>query len=189
MKYCWMVALFVIIVFSGCESVENNLDDTINQLDTTYFPLGLDYEWCYEYWNNGKCDTITISVKNISENSDKWIEYHLTGGSSDYFIDLSNPARIRDNKVILFDDFDTVSAIPDSNDLESNYVEYRYDTLHLFFDSLDGDYNYHYYTMRLKGIGVIRQGYSEWEFWPYGDKVKDRNYRLLYFLKGDTVWR
>jgi hypothetical protein len=58
----------VFLFFSGCSTPD--IADGDIDLDTTYFPFGMGYEWCYERHYHGyefyepfsEYDTVTISV-------------------------------------------------------------------------------------------------------------------------------
>ena len=185
MNYKWKVIAFVGLVFLiGCNIV-SEVD-----LDETYFPLDTGYEWTYERrspaWSGSRYDTLSIRVRSAIEQSDGWLRFHLEGGS---FEDVGNPVMINNDQVIIFEGLDTVALIPEATDNDPSSeisVGYTGDTLNLSRIYYEDLYYYSYSTRRLKGVGVIFQEYSQ-----YTEVYDEESYmdRLLYFRKGDTIWR
>ncbi len=74
-------------------------------LDTTYFPFGLGYKWCYESNNGGVYDTFTVEVTDSSWIADTLV-FQLIGS----FYGISNPVEIWDNQVTVFDEL--IDVVP-----------------------------------------------------------------------------
>jgi len=191
MKSAWKIVLILGVLLSlGC-SLVGSRDDL--DLDTTYFPFAEDYEWVYERhsqaWSGNRYDTFSIRVGSAIEQSDGWLRFHLEGGS---FEDVGNPAMINNDQVIIFEGLDTIALIPQVTDNEPSEISVGYtgDTLnlsHIYYEDL---YYYSHSTRRLKGVGVIFQEYDQ-SLPPYTQVLPEESYRdrLLYFRKGDTIWR
>lgn len=194
MKYTWKTIAVVGVLFLlmiRCTENEDIGDTT--DLDTTYFPLAEGYEWVYERrspaWSGSRYDTFSIRVRSAIEQSDGWLRFHLEGGS---FEDVGNPAMINNDQVIIFEGLDTIALIPQVTDNEPSEISAGYtgDTLnlsHIYYEDL---YYYSHSTRRLKGMGVIFQEYDQ-SLPPYTQVHYEESYRdrLLYFRKGDTIWR
>lgn len=176
-------------------------------LDTTYFPFGIGYEWSYEvchYRNYGEdrsksYDTITVRVVDSTIISDT-IQFLL---DKHFFYDLDfGTVKIWEERLTVFSNSpgtSTVSLTPKTNEA-SNLLKIRYslDTLYMgyHFEMYPPEMheydNYDCYTCRLKGIGLISQDYWRSQWWGAGSEVmySGNYYRLLYFIKDqDTVWR
>lgn len=178
-------------------------------LDTTYFPLGLNYEWAYErhLWGYDASDpdnpdppewdyydTIVVRVVDSIFGSNGW-EFYLEGY---LFRDVGDTVYIFGNRVLVFDEVkirlhpEPVERVDPYNGVEITYSE---DTLFVsdFYHQTRepvGFYSTKQIASRLKGIGVINQSYIHEAMghgWGEGSNVVDS---LLYFYNGqDTVWR
>ena len=173
-------------------------------LNTTYFPFGLGYEWCYtryswrhvsepgwDEWD--RYDTVLVSVTDSSWLGDT-LCFQLTGG----IFGISNPAKIVQNMIVIFGE--SIKLIPDpvKKEVEAPWywgefeVSYSADTLHV---SLWGPDPYDEGTetwgsTRLVGIGSIAQGrdYSGYSLGVYFSN--GHSDRLLWFYNGtDTIYR
>lgn len=163
-------------------------------LDKTYFPFGMDYEWTYQYrysghnWDYGEewdiYDTITVRVIDSLYGDAGWL--FLLEGS---FMDLKSPVEINGNEIEVFGEM--IKLKPKENDSEGWYelgISYADDTLILTYiiEPYTNSCNTRE-VRRLIGIGAVRQYDSYWEGEYYSDAME---YTLLYFSKGgDTVWR
>lgn len=205
--YCWVAAVHWIdgtahgdprtFVIKKSESPAG-LD-----LDTTYFPFGLGYEWGYERHNfgrdadGGEWDsyyTFIIRVVDSFWKADTLV-FILEGGS---FRDLGSPVEFLDNKMLAFGrnyyPGDTITLEPEEQGdewKEGLFVSYYNDVLYIQSAYDPSGVDITWYTQgvnRKKGIGVVSQGLSEDEIHPdYHDYTYDR---LLYFYNGqDTVWK
>lgn len=171
-------------------------------LDTTYFPFGMGYEWCFQThnWINDLYDTTSVKVSDSVWNSDTLL-FKLEGNL--FF--LGNTAKIRRNRVELID-WGPVPVIPDEDSIERTYsyadtsftygrtIKYIGDSLkvHSYFCKYFG------WTQGLKGtrdttsifmrgIGTVHQ---EGDLYIYGEDWEDVSYNLLWFYNGkDTVYK
>lgn len=168
-------------------------------LDTTYFPFGQGYRWSYERcvkihtfghesgdWDTTYYDTFTISVDDSTFDSGV-LFIDLEGGG---FQDVGRQVQIFVNKLLVFweDTLDLINPTHSAGPVGSN-VNYLEDTLYLFLSYVDPwpGMEYKHYTKRLKKIGVVEQGYSEYGGYPYSYYETDR---LLEFRRGgEAVWR
>ncbi|TKJ37290.1 hypothetical protein CEE36_11125 [candidate division TA06 bacterium B3_TA06] len=176
-------------------------EEPVWYLDTTYFPLGEGYEWIYQrhtyirshYGDEDDYDIITIRVTESSSEGNH-LYFKLEGGS---FADVGSQISIVNDSISPYWGYESVRihVIPQPAHYrqEGNYyyidleISYQGDTLWIvneeFYD-MDGYYGYS--TQRLKGIGVIHQ--HKW-YWTGGSYEDGHHLQLLYFIKGDTVWR
>ncbi len=188
----------IVVIITGCQ--HNIAHDDID-LDTTYFPFGLGYEWCYENhnwhsfpddennWN--KYDTFKIEVTDSSQIADTLF---FTGGAT---LELDNPIKIWELKVPLGNPdfhYDTIPITVAQNMTWQNQYGLQ---ISYFEDKLSLD---HYYgecpedegwngVRRLKGIGVILQGYNFSTNEGNGGSSGSID-RLLWFYNGkDTVYK
>lgn len=170
-------------------------------LDTTYFPFGLEYEWVYESYNEGWdhygggewYDTVTITVLDSTFSANGWA-FELEGvyqyGDDSYaFWDVGKHVYIYGEVVAVFNkEKINLDPEPRGSYEEGFEVSYKNDTLYI---ASYNPSNYSYSrssTYRLKGIGVVKQ--SHYESRDYGWVGWSADDRLLYFIKGqDTVWR
>jgi|GEM_PF-1354968 len=178
-------------------------------LDTTYFPLGLNYEWAYErhLWgadysdpNNPDppvwdyYDTVTITVADSVLGVNGW-EFYLEGY---LFRDVGDTVYIFGNRVLVFEDekiiFNPQATGPRGAN-EGLEITYSQDTLNLseaFLETWEpiGESYLRKAVSRIKGTGVVAQLYrssSSGHGWEKESNVVDT---LLYFFNGkDTVWR
>jgi len=176
-------------------------------LDTTYFPFGLGYEWCFERHDWGfrvseqenrwdKYDTIIVKVIDSF-----WIEDTLFFSLEESFRDLRNPIRIWNNKIVLglywwqYEPF-TPNVIDtayydysgDGGTSRRLIISYASDTLSIYTwkeiywgpgsPQLD---TWTSSALRLKTIGPISQKetYKFWSGSPYEAWTKE--YRLIRF--------
>lgn len=153
-------------------------------LDTTYFPFGMGYEWCYEkkkLFSEDSKDTVAVIVVD-SFWIDNTLFFKLEGGS---FFDVGNSVEIGDGKIKAFDE--TINLLPEE---QSSYLWIRYygDTLYMFTgDEPYPDYWEDWSVYRIKAIGLIHQIY----YWQdvYENTSGGDRYSLLWFYNGqDTVW-
>lgn len=197
-KYAWKVSA----IASGgeeiwCDPQVFYIDKPLPSLDldTTYFPLGLNYSWVYEVsegepgWTQ-PYDTITVRVEDSTALANGW-----SFDINEIFHDVGNPARIINHIVPVFGNR-KVYINPNPINTYSFKVCYYADTVSLkehFYKQL----GYDFYEVseknvyRFKGIGVTFQ----YDLWYQADHVgpfwvEYNEYRLLYFIKGeDTMWR
>ena len=120
-----VIALGIIFLASSCMTPDIRKGRTIN-LDTTYFPFGLDYEWCYERSADGDdaniyppatwkyCDTFILVVTDSFWKDDTLCFKMQTKGKPKAFprgyprnwfrtpkgFDITNSARIIGNKIV-----------------------------------------------------------------------------------------
>ncbi len=179
-------------------------------LDTTYFPFGLGYEWCYErhyIYNNYGCEEYTdlIDTVKITVTDSFWDESMLLvklGGRT--FFDLSNPVKIKKNQIRLMGYWVNIVPEPDHKHTYEEccgcassrdfYISYRSDSLKILDISYDWSYgveygHYEQVITRVKGIGSLTQrNYSDQS--NMCSTIEDENFRLLYFYNGkDTVYK
>ncbi|MBA7671544.1 hypothetical protein ES703_79703 [subsurface metagenome] len=183
-------------------------------LDTTYFPFGRGYEWCYErhntVWDGGDSisdwyDTTLVKVIDSFWNADTLL-FELEGN----FLDLDNTVKIWGNQIVISPTFrwyvliDTVDLIPEEN-TKSDYIDhgdysislwlterYKADSFQIVFDWYQAsamgtmECDGEKIINRLRGLGVVYQ--RKYEYW-LNVHEENINYRLLYFYNGqDTVW-
>ncbi len=176
-----------------------NFDKTIPEinLDTTYFPFGLNYQWIYEHiytdsdmYSDSIYDTVIISCTSVATD-DYYETYILEIG----FFDVGEKVVIFGNLVSVFDQ-SKISLFPQEeySHLYPFSYDYSKDTLILNsgYSSWVGQYpregSYHVY--RVQGIGVVKEEISEGPVPKAQGPFTYDVYRLLYFIKGaDTVWR
>ena len=168
-------------------------------LDTTYFPLGLGYEWCFERHNWGhydfeewdSYDTFTVSVidSTWSSNSDTLL-LDLDQDCWHRFFDFPcAPIVILGNKIRVKGGYVPITP-PDTSWTDGiGWIEIGYngDTLHYYaiwepyYEEFE-DFS----VKRIKGIGAVLQSSDYWGKEWYSDHIADR---LLYFYnRQDTVW-
>jgi hypothetical protein len=170
-------------------------------LDTTYFPFGINYEWCYERecyehiftheggdWDTTYYDTFTIVVTDSIYKPEGWNFTWSGGGFQDIVSEEFEILNVDGQyKVPVF--WDTIPIIPSAGPYSDEYgeikVSYSTDTL-LIVTTYDDNAEYTHSTWRLKGKGAIKQYYEETQGYPYTFSQTDL---LLYFYDGqDTVW-
>lgn len=178
-------------------------------LDTTYFPLGLNYEWAYErhLWGYDASDpdnpdppewdyydTIVVRVVDSIFGSNGW-EFYLEGY---LFRDVGYTVYIFGNRVLVFDEekipFNPEATGPvDPN--QGVEIIYSSDTLNLSLKLSEtwepiGESWSERTTSRIKGIGVVAQLFESWSYGHGWEKESNVVDTLLYFFNGkDTVWR
>ena len=181
-------------------------------LDSTYFPLGLDYQWVYERHGCGyyydptqeydydNYDTITICVTDSAAETNDW-RFVIGGGSfrdGTPFSSEGDTIYVFWSRVLVFDNY-KIPLLPESTapkgSNEGLEIIYEKDKLCItlkesyYYGPVSVQY-YKWSTSRLKGTGVVSQGYyASYMGHSCGDaqNIEDR---LLYFIKdGDTVWR
>ena len=191
----------ILLILGGCQKEEPQ------GLDTTYFPFGLGYEWCFERHHVGfdsweEWDYYDTAIVKVADSF--WIEDTLffkidSPGLYDImYYDKMYLAKLYGEKIRVFGypyPGDTIALIPTEQKTgEFPYdffeISYNEDTLHLYscYDwgeigiSESGVSS----TSRVRGIGVIKQILN----WNDYDAAKDNcSDRLLYFYNGrDTVW-
>jgi hypothetical protein len=200
-----VILLGIALIILGCEKPEEaqNLD-----LDTTYFPFGRGYEWCYERHREGfdsweewnYYDTSIVKVTDSFWTEDTLffkidgpglydIKYYVAG-----FL-----AKIYNGKIRVFGypyPGDTIALIPAEQEKgefpeEFFEVSYNEDTLYLYSSYDWGDIGISESgvssSSRVRGIGVVKQ-ILNWN--DYDAAENNRSCRLLYFYNGqDTVYK
>lgn len=179
-------------------------EEPVWYLDTTYFPFGEGYEWVYEihgyirskYDDEDHYDTLIVKVDSAEVEGQHSIYYlnyfffdvgtsvEIINDSLEIFWYWSNPTRI------------VIPIIPRPVSIHEKYGNYSYANMDIFYQGdtlyisddeyyeMDGYYGYS--TQRLKGIGVVSE--HDW-FRIDGAYEEGHHLQLLYFIKGDTVWR
>jgi hypothetical protein len=146
-------------------------------LDTTYFPFGLGYEWCYESNNGGVYDTFTVEVTDSSWIADTLV-FQLIGS----FYGISNPVEIWDNQVTVFDEL--IDVVPQActlinEPLKFYVISYRSDILWItvyYPWGEDPDGFAECWTTHERGIGARKQERTNWSG---GGPVSGFTYTLL----------
>jgi hypothetical protein len=151
-------------------------------LDTTYFPLGLYYEWAYQrhIWGNKQSgdstitweeyDTFTVSVDDsLWEGNTMLISF--ASDSSKPFNDLGNPAKVMDGKILVqMWSGVTPWVNPSHPDTKwGNEISYCGDTLRTFLSDTPPGENPYYsfydeWVKRLRDVGPILQGTHYWNY-------------------------
>jgi len=173
-------------------------------LDTTYFPLGLGYEWCYEQYNyrfsdedspmvKTWYDTFTVIVIDSFGQSNS-LQFLLEGA----FMDLSNPVKVLGDEIEVWGVWDasadTIPLIPpESTWTDWQYLRTTYEgdilCLESSFDPWGNDNEWVAEDIiRKRGIGTIQQlfdaGHSSGMYYNFTSD------RLLWFYNGrDTVYK
>jgi len=191
------------------------IDRPLPQLnfDTTYFPLGLDYQWVYERhvwgaycnptypepeeWDYYK--TITIEVTDSMVGDDGWVFYvNEAFQDGTPFHNQGDTIHIFRTQILVFGNY-KIPLLPQATGPkqtnEGLEVIYEKDTLCLVLKEWYSygpvsDQTYIRSTSRLKDVGVIRQFYEDSYSGHCCGGEQNIEDRLLYFIKGaDTVWR
>lgn len=176
-------------------------------LDTTYYPLGFGYEWCYEkysYWYHwdawdgdqygASYDTINIRVEDSICTSEGWV-FYLSGGG---FEDVDS--RIENDKIEVSWNHYSVGSlliplIPQSSSYGDGYMvltlDYIGDTLSFKMvepgDEWTNGGEGTKTSLRLIGVGAVEQTVHIGNYYHRGE---GRNYHLLWFYNGrDTVYK
>jgi len=168
-------------------------------LDTTYFPYGLEYTWVYEFYNYGYgisgdggeyYDTISYIV---TDSVLKTTGYVFTMTKTDsYGNEYQWEIRFFGN-LPLFRKW--IPVVP--NELTDYGIDVNYsgDTLYLsdgYYLEHEGGVGYTsegWHSHRVRGMGEISSGHGYANI-AHGGEEDYTDYRLLYFIKGaDTVWR
>ncbi len=197
-----LLSVAALVMFTCCQPDISHGDI---DLDTTYFPFGLGYEWCYDCYsysyhsepeNSGVgFDTITIKVLD-SVSSDGGLRFILNDFS---FEDLGERPLFIDNDVQLtwnhyYVDSMLIPISPETKKYSKENVtiavDYLMDTLSIAIVE-PGDFYYNgdfkKTAQRVKGIGAICLTDSNWFAWVHGDVTTKR---LLWFYNGkDTVYK
>lgn len=167
--------------------VDRPVEPTLD-LDTTYFPLGLWYEWGVEQhrWYNSwdtSWDKYTTYINIITDSFYLGDTFFFEYNSSGSYV------RIWDNKIDVKGERINLVPDPDTFKIQDNVtytIGYRGDTLivEVYADYSD---DYHVdWEHRLRGIGAIYTGsafYGNWGSSGY-------SHRTLYFYNGtDTIYK
>lgn len=151
-------------------------------LDTTYFPMGLGYEWTYQRHSWGEeqsgdstitwdeYDTFTVSVSDSFWEGNKMM-ISFEADTSKPFHDLDDPASVMDGR-ILVQMWAGVTPWLNPYQPETNWplnIKYYGDTLKISHGDAapGGDPYYSYYqewTARLRNIGPVLQGTSYYNY-------------------------
>ncbi|MBN2380594.1 hypothetical protein JXM67_12405 [candidate division WOR-3 bacterium] len=204
----WVMLTGLIPKTTGCsiEIADGDID-----LDTTYFPFGLGYEWCYERHDYGFeiTDTIeewdsfdTVIIKTLDS---LWVDGELLFQIENDFYDLGNPVRLYKNKITLSTYLDDeVKVIPEEAEktettgddyyqtTKTLKISHLQDTLLISSSSASSITKSGIGVRRIIGIGTIVQSSSSETFFGIGanEYEQDICYRLLYFYNGqDTVYK
>lgn len=176
-------------------------------LDTTYFPFGLGYEWCYERHDWGynayvdpveEWDTTYIYTIKVTDSSflgdTLFLQLEEQGGRLEH---LQNPVRIWCDTIKVRMKFAGITATrhllvikPDPDSFyPGDYVSigYNYDTLIISgcYEFTPSRYSTRYIT-RVEEIGALRESYYS----VVPDASMSVTDRLLYFYNGqDTIYK
>ena len=151
--------------------------EPVIDLDTTYFPFGLGYKWCYESNNGGVYDTFTVEVTDSSWIADTLV-FQLIGS----FYGISNPVEIWDNQVTVFDEL--IDVVPQActlinEPLKFYVISYRSDILWItvyYPWGEDPDGFAECWTTHERVIGARKQERTNWSG---GGPVSGFTYTLL----------
>ena len=182
-------------------------------LDTTYFPLGLGYEWCFERyarsegddgegqtWNFDRYDTFTVSIIDSFSAGDTIVfTFFKTGRNLLRMPDFMpyclwefyEAARVYKDSVYTVI-WGMVDLVPDPASLPG-FIKYHGDTLELIYLSWSPGLEDNIYIRHNVGIGTIRQTYYH-RFYgdvpPYPYEEQDETDHLLWFYNGqDTIYK
>lgn len=187
-------------------------------LDTTYFPFGLGYEWCYErhVWGGQLGETgwepwdwyDTIYIKVIDS---FWEDDTLILNLEGNFLFLGNPVRIWDNKTPLYAYLDDTLKFPPQEIDRTEETEHSIgiyttheltltvgdSTLSMYSTDIhwsDFDYYVERYGMSIlaeKEVGPKSQNSWHTESYGGGDEYSSNTHsRLLWFYDGtDTLYK
>jgi hypothetical protein len=140
-------------------------------LDTTYFPLGLGYEWIYQRHDleNDSYDTLTVTVTGLEKISDTLV-FTLSG----QMLDINSPTEVFECKIELWVwawDMGKHYILPvvaprpfhkeESYSLET--ITYEGDTLVIDVISDEREISRglaETWTRRVRGLGIVKQGSS-----------------------------
>lgn len=205
--YCWVAAVHWIdgtahgdprtFVIKKSESPAG-LD-----LDTTYFPFGRGYEWCFKRHEWGKDEvlgewdydatyTFKIEVVDILQINSAFYFVLKLEPTMNYFEpgfwDLSDSVKIANDQIEIRG---VMMGLTPSERTDPFVVSYRTDTLVIGDSWFGGHEGSSINTKRLKAVGAISQCYSYWYESTSGlqkwENVRDT---LLYFYNGrDTVYK
>lgn len=190
------------MIFAGCQP---DISDGDIDLDTTYFPFGLGYEWCYEndnwYSLSGwgpdqdtsweKYDTFTFKVTDSS-----WVGDTLLIKLDRSMGGLENPVRFFDYEINIY--WTRINIInPNKVDTVIDCVRYKVGCDGKTLEVSTTEYSPYVEdwfewkgSVRSKGVGATRDGsYAS----HYDDGISE-SYgslnRLLWFYNGkDTVYK
>jgi hypothetical protein len=155
-------------------------------LDSTYFPLGLEYEWAYERHEeyDDYFDTFTVKVTDSF-----WVAETLFFQTENYHLDMPNPVKVWSESLSLYFRYEPDSGMSSQdvghtiqilNPSWSGYLNCREETLNLCIPGSPGPY---WYVTRVKGLGLVSQRENRNSLWRIND-------RLLYFYNGqDTIYK
>ncbi|TET23826.1 MAG: hypothetical protein E3J71_01050 [Candidatus Stahlbacteria bacterium] len=172
-------------------------------LDTTYFPFGLGYEWCFKRHEWGKDEvlgewdydatyTFKIEVVDILQINSAFYFVLKLEPTMNYFEpgfwDLSDSVKIANDQIEIRG---VMIGLTPSERTDPFVVSYRTDTLVIGDSWFGGHEGSSINTKRLKAVGAISQCYSYWYESTSGlqkwENVRDT---LLYFYNGqDTVYK
>ncbi|MBD3286850.1 hypothetical protein GF359_09480 [candidate division WOR-3 bacterium] len=194
-------ALFVVILTTIFLSTSCSEEPFTIDLDTTYYPLGEEYEWYYEEYvstyNNGELVSIDTQAYHIlvldSSGTDTSWTFDLEG----YFDDLDDPVEITKDSIRVFLEGQgkirigkTVNLInPQPDTLEDLYnffsILYSDDTLKIKLNYASGEGSFFHTVCRVKGQGPTYQS-------KISMTGEDSVYTLDKFLflrkESDTTW-
>ncbi len=186
MKYIkfFVLITFVIVLLAGCshpDIAEYDID-----LDTTYYPYGLGYEWCNEKhsWEHGNYPWDEYSTSTSVVTDSFWLEDTLV-----FELNYGGYVKFWEDKVNGVDLYPEPDTIPIEGG--ESWVIYIGDTLKKeeFYEAPEGwpPDVYYSWEYRLKGVGLISSG----GYWSgHGDYSSGSSTRLLYFYNGqDTVYK
>jgi hypothetical protein len=181
-------------------------------LDTTYFPLGVGYQWCFERyersegddgeeqtWDYERFDTFTVTVTDSSWQGDtmiftfdfNWASINMPGMMPYCLWDYYEEARFYGDSV-LTTIWGAVALVPDPLNPPGD-IKYRGDTLELIYHSWSPNLEDNIYINHVIGIGTIQQTFTHQYFGdvePYPFEDSQERDRLLYFYNGkDTVYK
>lgn len=193
------------ITWKGIRSFTLDKPSIDIDLDTTYFPFGLDYSWTYENYHyhdewmypypDTSYDTVTIRVVDSTFGENGWI-FTLNGS----FQDVGDTVSIVGNRIFVYG-LEWISIIPKAGEYDAGIeVEYDADTVnvsrhtsghYLWDDYLDAYWTSHRNSLRIKGVGVVFANYDRFDQFGHTGYIDIyHSSTLLYFCKGtDTIWR
>ncbi|MBA7671545.1 hypothetical protein ES703_79704 [subsurface metagenome] len=179
----FILSTLLIVFLSGCmkpDIAEYDID-----LDTTYYPCGLGYEWSYKNhsWRRGNWPFDEYSTSFTKVTDSFWIEDTLI-----FEINFSEYIKFWEDRV----NGKKLYPKPDSIPIPGgeSWVIYVGDTLKIeeYYEAPEEwpPDIYESWEHRLKGVGLISSG----GYWSgHGDYSEGSSTRLLYFYNGqDTVW-
>ncbi len=195
-----LLAIGSVMLLISC-SLFNETD-----LSETYFPFGLEYEWCYQRnihesvfsnlgdgWDSFWCDTVKIQVCDSLKLEQGW-RFTLR---DDGFYDVGNSIDINADKITVWGlqiHLHPHAGSTTNEDGDTITISYSKDTLILTIGWIDeyaphGVEFFQYGTSRTKEIGIVKQWFEEGTFGNIAYSLSE-SYRLLWFYNGrDTVYK